>query len=291
MKNTQNENKRIITFLVIIGLLAGGIYTQMILSGDVSGGSGLGPLLQFSPGFSAVITMLIYQRNLKGLGWGWGKTRYQALSWGLPFLLTLVGFGLVWLLGFGGFYNEAHIQQAGAEMGEAFGTTLTSPYAVMGIMMLTNATVGVIFAAIFAVGEEIGWRGFLVAELYKTRSFTQTALISGFIWSVFHYPLLIWSVAPKLGISTWYLILVTTISGVGLSSIMAWLRLKSGSLWTAVLFHAAINIWIQGFFQPLTTQTSELTPYISGEQGLSMALVTAAVAYYFWRRRDELPQS
>jgi len=264
---------------------------QMILNGDVSGGNGLGPLLQFSPGIAAIITLLIYQRNLKGLGWGWGKTRYQALSWALPFLLTLVGFGLVWLLGFGGFYNEAHIQAAGVEMGEAFGITLTSPYAVMGIMMLTNATIGVLYSAIFAVGEEIGWRGFLVPELYKRFNFTKTALISGVIWSIFHFPLVIWAIAPDMGISVFWLLLMTLISGTGLSVIMAWFRLKSGSLWTAVIFHAAINIWIQGFFQPLTIQTSDLTPYISGEQGLSMALVTAAAAYYFWRRRGELSQS
>jgi len=291
MKDTQNENKRIITFLLIVGLLAGVIYAQMVLSGDVSGSGGLGPLLQFSPGIAAIITLLIYQRNLKGLGWGWGKTRYQAFSWGLPFLLTLVGFGLVWLLGFGGFYNEAHIQQAGADISETFGTTLTSPYAVMGVMMLTNATIGVIFAGIFAVGEEIGWRGFLVPELFKKFDFTKTALISGVIWSVFHFPLIIWAIAPELGISVLWLLLMTLISGTGLSLIMAWLRLKSDSLWTAVIFHAAINIWLQGFFQPLTIQTSELTPYISGEQGLSMALITTAAAYYFWRRRNELSQS
>jgi len=288
MNNTQNTNKRIITFLIIVTLLAGVIYTQMIFSGDVRGGSGLGPLLQYSPAIATIITLLIYQRNLKGLDWGLGKIRYLLVSWGLPFLLTLVGFGLVWLFGFGGFYNETFILEAVTEINQTFGTTITSPYVGMGVMLLTNSTIGVLFSAIFSVGEEIGWRGFLVPELYKTRNFTETALISGVIWSVFHYPLLIWTVAPELGVPLWYLIPVTTFSGTGLSLIMAWLRLKSGSLWTAVIFHAAINIYLQGFFQPLTTQTSYLTPYISGEQGLSMALVTAVVAYYFWRKRDEL---
>jgi len=93
-----------------------------------------------------------------------------------------------------------------------------------------------------------------------------------------------------MGISVLWLLLMTLISGTGLSVIMAWLRLKSGSFWTAVIFHAAINIYIQGFFQLLTTRTSDLTPYISGEQGLSMALVTAVAAYLFWRKLDSLPQ-
>lgn len=290
MEDIQTSNKRVITFLAIVGISAGVIYSLMISSGDFSGSSGLGPLLQFSPGIAAIITMLIFQRNLRGLGWQWGKTRYQVLSWILPLALTLIGFGLVWILGFGGFYNEAFLNQALAEMNEAFGTTISSPYLGMSLMLLTNSIFGVLFAAIFSVGEEIGWRGFLVAELYKTRSFTQTALISGVIWSVFHFPLIIWAVAPDMGISVLWLLLMTLISGTGLSVIMAWLRLKSGSLWTAVIFHAAINIYLQGFFQPLTTRTSDLTPYISGEQGLSMALVTAGAAYLFWRKRDSLPQ-
>jgi membrane protease YdiL (CAAX protease family) len=70
---------------------------------------------------------------------------------------------------------------------------------------------------------------------------------------------------------------------------MAWLRLKSGSVWTAVLFHAALNSYNQGFFENLTETTSNLTNYISGEFGLMMSLVAAFTGYLFWRKRDALP--
>ena len=83
----------------------------------------------------------------------------------------------------------------------------------------------------------------------------------------------------------------TLIAGIGLSTIMAWLRLRSGSVWTAVIFHMALNIHTQGFFQNLTIETSWLTHYFSGEHGLMLAIVSAAAAYLFWRKRGELPSN
>jgi membrane protease YdiL (CAAX protease family) len=43
------------------------------------------------------------------------------------------------------------------------------------------------------IGEEIGWRGFLVPEFAKTQSFPATALITGFIWAIWHYPVLLFA--------------------------------------------------------------------------------------------------
>ena len=86
-----------------------------------------------------------------------------------------------------------------------------------------------------------------------------------------------------------YLVLTATIGGIVLSTIMAWLRLKSGSVWTAVLFRASLNSYNQGFFEPITEELSDLTNYMSGEFGLMMSLTAAAAGYLFWRQRDQLP--
>jgi uncharacterized protein len=43
------------------------------------------------------------------------------------------------------------------------------------------------------IGEEIGWRGFLVPELVKRHSLPATAIISGFIWAIWHYPVLLFA--------------------------------------------------------------------------------------------------
>ena len=54
-----------------------------------------------------------------------------------------------------------------------------------------------------ALGEEIGWRGFLVPELFKTTGLTGTALFSGVVWALWHYPVLI-GADYNAGTPTWY---------------------------------------------------------------------------------------
>jgi membrane protease YdiL (CAAX protease family) len=286
MKKSFVVHKSLYTFLALVTVFAGLSYL-LAFSGDKSNIAGGLLLVQFSPAAAAIITKLVYDRNIRGLGWGWGKTKYQLVSYVLPFILTSIGFGLIWLLGFGGFYNTDFILEAQNGFSNKFGLDIASPYIIMLALILVNSTIG-LFVSFGSLGEEIGWRGFLVPELYKHFSYTKTSFISGVIWVTYHIPVLFLLIAPRLEASVWPLLLFTMIGGVGISFILAWLRIQSGSLWTAVIFHAALNIHLQNFFMNITTETSNLTRYMSGEQGLIMALVMAVAGYLFWRKRSLL---
>ena len=65
--------------------------------------------------------------------------------------------------------------------------------------------------------------------------------------------------------------------------------LKLGSLWTAVILHGSLNLFIQGIFTPFTGDTG-LTPYVIDEFGVGLALAAIVVAYLFWRKSDNLPE-
>ena len=287
--NEASSKKPIHLFLLLVTIFAAIGYTVAFKMGDDNRTGGI-ILVQFAPLVAAFITKFVFQRNLRGMGWGWGKTRYQAAAYGLAFLLPLISFSLVWLLGFGGFYDAAYITEAQTGIADMFGINISTTWVVMLVLIAVNGTVGML-VAFGGIGEELGWRGFLVPELYKHYDFTKTSLISGAIWAIYHWPLLILLMGPRLGVSPWPMLIFTLIGGIGLSTIMAWLRLRSGSVWTAVIFHMALNIHTQGFFQNLTIKTSWLTHYISGEYGLMLAIVSAAIAYLFWRRRNSLPAS
>jgi membrane protease YdiL (CAAX protease family) len=101
--------------------------------------------------------------------------------------------------------------------------------------------------------------------LARRNSFTVTALISGIVWSVWHYPILLFA-DYNAGMPAWYGLLCFTVMVVGMSFVFAWMRLKSGSLWTGVLLHASHNLFIQDFFDPITPDTSP-TKYVIGEFG------------------------
>jgi type IV secretory pathway TrbD component len=71
-------------------------------------------------------------------------------------------------------------------------------------------------------------------------------------------------------------------------STMAWLRLRSGSVWTAALYHGVHNLAIQSIFEASTIDTG-VTKWITTEFGVGLTIASVGVAVYFWRRRGDLP--
>jgi len=68
---------------------------------------------------------------------------------------------------------------------------------------------------------------------------------------------------------------------------MAWLRLRSGSVWPAALLHASHNLYIQGYFDRVTADTG-ITKYLTGEFGAALAITAAITGFIFWRLRARL---
>jgi membrane protease YdiL (CAAX protease family) len=231
------------------------------------------------PGIAALLTRFWYQGNLYGMGWSLGPPKYLVVSLLLPLLYTSVTYGIIWASGMGSFPDYAFL----SGIAQRFGLSALSPGWVAALFIAVVLVVGTPLSIAAALGEEIGWRGFLVPELARRSSFLGTSLVSGILWAVWHYPLILWG---KIGDGTpvWYRLLCFTIMVMGLSVAFAWLRLRSGSLWTGVLLHAGDNLFILAIFTPLTADTGS-TRYIVGEFGAGPALVSLMVACIFWCKR------
>jgi membrane protease YdiL (CAAX protease family) len=161
-----------------------------------------------------------------------------------------------------------------------------SPWAAIVLYFIFTATFSVIRDTATVIGEEIGWRGFLVPELAKRHSFVATAVITGLIWAFWHYPILLF--ADYNGHTpVWYYLPLLTILLPLLSCVWTWMRLKSGSIWPGVVLHAAHNTFIQAFFDPITVDNSK-TRYIAGEFGAALLVLSILMAAYFWKRRGEV---
>jgi membrane protease YdiL (CAAX protease family) len=265
--------RKVLVYLALTFALSIPFYYYIISSGEVEVGGGIYIIgLMWCPGLAALFTRLLFQRNLQGVGWRWGKTRYQVWGYLLPLMAILVVYGITWATGLGGF--------SGAELTGDTGSSLL-------IAIAMKVTVDFLLLVIIVLGEELGWRGLLVPELAKTSSFLHLSLISGVIWVIYHLPLLFFadyhSAAPK-----WYVFLIFTVLVVALSFIYAWLRLKSGSIWPGVLLHASHNLFT-GVFDQLTVDRG-YTEYITTEFGAGLAIVYVLVAYWCWTRRGSLPQ-
>lgn len=80
---------------------------------------------------------------------------------------------------------------------------------------------------------------------------------------------------------------------VGGGAVAAWVRLRSGSVWPAVVFHASWNAVIQGAFDPVAVGVEQhaAAAYWLGESGLLVAVCSALVGWLVWRRDGVLMRS
>ena len=211
------------------------------------GGGGLYvPGIMWCPALAAFATLRLNGRRFADLGWKWPSVQYAAMSWYVPILYAGIAYGIVWVSGLGGFPNHQFMNGLVARMG-----LRASPAISTIIYVLLTGRFGLVGSMARALGEEIGWRGFLVPELSKTISFTGTSLISGIVWACWHYPVLIWG-DYNAGTPSWYGLSCFTVMVVAIAVVFAWLRLKSGSLWTGAILHASHNLYVQAIFTPLT---------------------------------------
>jgi membrane protease YdiL (CAAX protease family) len=240
--------------------------------------------LMWSPGVAGLLTRFAFQKNLSGHGWGWGATKYQFASYWIPIVYAAVVYVPLWIAGYSDFHGPA-MQQFYAKIPAG----RMSENAAVVVYVVILATLGVVGSCISALGEELGWRGFLVPQLAKVTSFGRVSLISGIVWALWHYPIMLMGLYKGEN-PLWYSMACFTVMVLGMSFLFAWLRLKSGSVWTGMLLHASHNLFIQGIYDPFTRH-ARLTNYATGEFGFGLALVAIVLAVIFYGKRGELPQA
>ncbi|HEY1336421.1 MAG TPA: hypothetical protein VGF59_02880, partial [Bryobacteraceae bacterium] len=114
-----SKRLRIILFLALTYALSSIFYVQIAAAGKMKMLPVFG--LMWCLGTAAILIRLLTQRNLRGTGWSWGATRWQAVGYLLAPLLGLAVYGVVWLTGIGGFDPEGLVKEFGnrAPLGSA----------------------------------------------------------------------------------------------------------------------------------------------------------------------------
>jgi membrane protease YdiL (CAAX protease family) len=132
-------------------------------------------------------------------------------------------------------------------------------------MLLAHVAVQVV---IIGLGEEIGWRGWLLPSLAQGRSFAAAAAITGVVWEIWHGPVFLSSI--RLALS--FAVLLAS-----LAAILAWLWLRSGgSVALAATAHGAANgpfVFLESFLRP-TAGGAELV----GHAFMVFAMLYAGIA-------------
>lgn len=258
-----------------------------ITSGTLFGAKGYYvQLIMWSPAFAALLTAFIAKTPLETFGWKWGSWKWQIFSWLTPLMYVGIAYGIIWTMGWGRFPNPDFV----ADATKSIGLHLSSSASAL-LLIFFSATLGMLDLA-GALGEEIGWRGFLVPALFylTNQNFTATVLINAVIWACWHAPIIFFSSYNNPGVPRWYSFGCFLILNIGGAAIIDWFRLRSDSLWTGVVLHNSHNLFVQEIFTPLTADTGR-TKYFIDEFGIVLPLVMLAFGIYFWTRREDLRNS
>ncbi len=128
---------------------------------------------------------------------------------------------------------------------------------------------GLAIGTLFALGEEIGWRGYMLPRLFSF-GVVPAMMIVGFLHGVWHLPLMLTTDYyhntgnPLLVVP---LFLVTlTLAGVFFGFIRIW----TGSVWAVAIAHAAANTAWEIMTEMTQTKSPLVLEYIGGESGVIM---------------------
>lgn len=238
--------------------------------------------MMWTPALAAFVASLVTHRPFREIGWSLRPVKWLALAWFIPILYGFIAYVPLWLTGLGAVPNPTFLERARLTLNLTTGSDTSVIFAAFGFITVVN----LLPSMFFSLGEEIGWRGFLVPELSKWMSIRKAGLLSGLIWSFWHLPGILGADYHAEGTPLAYQLACFFLMVISGGMIFAWVRMKSGNVWSAVILHAVHNNVIQAFFDRITTDTG-YTRYFVGEFGLALSLATLILAIVVWRKLGE----
>jgi uncharacterized protein len=153
----------------------------------------------------------------------------------------------------------------------------TFPVHPFWITVLQGLLAGITINAVAAFGEELGWRGFLLKQ-FKEMSFLKASLTIGFIWGIWHAPIILmghnYPQHPQLGV------LMMTIWCLLLTPLFLYVTIKSGSVIAAAIMHGTLN-GTAGIAIMLIEGGNDLTVGMTGLAGfISLTIFIAGLFLY-----------
>jgi uncharacterized protein len=259
-------------FLALCVLLVGAAYIPILQTGRLGTWNGMAVMLvMWAPGVAGMLTQLITTHSLKGMGWRprtWGLIGLALI---LPFFYAGPVYGLTWASGLAAFNPQ--------------GWQASAPGFSVGGALVLLLTAGMLQSLISGTGEEIGWRGLLVPALSKFNSFRRVALFSSLIWLLYHVPLILAADYHGEGTPRWFSLICFAAMVLAMGTLMAWLRVASGSLWPPAVLHGSHNLIVQAIFDG-GTKPGPWSGYVTGEFGLGLVLTIGVVAWVMVSKRS-----
>lgn len=265
----DNDKKALKLFLIITVVLSSVVEMVWIVGGETATQAGISSLLMMMPFIAAVIVSVKYYKKQGALGFKKCRPNFILLSLLFPLIYLLPSYGLYWLVNKGA-YNPsftALIEAAAAYSGRELSGN---------IAIIISLAVMIPGSILTALGEEVGWRGFMYPVMQRLWGFKKAIVASGIIWALWHLPIIIAGLYYSPEANLLFVIPLFLVEIFAITVIITWLRMKSKSVWPAILFHAAHNYFDQVVFQSMTSDANSV--YFVGEIGIVTLAITVIIA-------------
>lgn len=207
----------------------------------------------------------------------------MVIGWLVPPVLVALGILVAAALGFvdldptfSGFAAEiAKALPAGSPM---------PPVELVVISQIAMIPAAALFNSLLAFGEELGWRGWLVPALRPLGTWP-ALLLSGAIWGLWHSPLIL--LGYNFGRTDITGVLLMIGGCVAWGVLLGWLRLRSASVWPAVLAHGSLNASAGLILLAAATQPDLALAGPLGIAGWIVAAATIAVLVLTGQFREQ----
>lgn len=308
MELTQNskakvDTKRVAIFLclsfgiawltgLVIYLMGGLTNPKQILPGIPLVVALLALPYMWAPGLAHILTRLITREGWKDVGLrphfrtGW---RYWLLGWVVPGLMTIGGAGVFFLLFPSYFDSGLGIMRQ--QMNNSPSLASVSPWTLLILETVGAILISPILNSWATLGEEFGWRAYLMPKLLPL-GWRKTMLLMAVIWGVWHWPVIFmgYEYGSKYPGYPWVGPLLFTWITFSFGTFLAWITLRGGSVWPAVIGHSAINgiaglaaLAVKGSPNPL------LGPLPVGIVGSSVYAIIALILFFSPLQNVTLP--
>ena len=169
-----------------------------------------------------------------------------------------------------------------SEMMQSAIVSMPEGIGVWGIIAITTVSgliSGITINAVFAFGEEIAWRGFLMKE-FKGKKFLLAALWIGIIWGLWHTPIILnghnYPQHPMAGV---FMMVVFCLL---LTPMLMYFRQKSGSVIVPAIMHGTFNA-VVGISAAVVTPANDLLYGGAGLAGFIVLLMMDVCLYLYDR--------